>query len=181
MPAEASEVGRGSSAAQGEIHCAEPTQRVGERPGPVTVKACHPAKSIQLLLAPGEPVTVRGELIDVEAALTQVVLIPVAAEPARVVIGREMHERGKRCRQHQLAAGLEESRELVERLRRFRDVLQDFAAENGIERRVGLWNRGDVGDEIYAARIPLPGMKTLAVTRTFVAAEVLRNVEEVSA
>ena len=63
--------------------------------------------------------------------------IPVSAEAAAIVIGREMHQRGKGRGQDQLASGFKQARKFVEGLSGVGHMLQHFAAQDGIESAFG--------------------------------------------
>ena len=75
--------------------------------------------------------------------------------------GSHMHVGGERCGQDQNATGLQQAREFIQGMGRFRHVLQHLAAEDGIKTGIGRRNLSDVADQINPRGIPTFGLQTL--------------------
>src|SRR6267154_6339605 len=85
-----------------EVKRAENAKQIGKRPGPVVVTSGHATEPHQLLPAISEPVAIGGQLRNLESALSQVMLVPIATEAGAIAVGREMHQRCKGRGQTQL-------------------------------------------------------------------------------
>ncbi len=176
----------GSLAISTQLKIQHTQQRIGvrQRPDPVTALAFQPTKPGNFLFKQGIPVPVRREGFDSEAALGQMVLIPIFRKPAAVMVRRHVDIRTERSGQDQLAAGFEQACEFIKRMGGFGHVLQNLAAKDGVKTGIGCRDCGDVADQIDTGRIPTFGLQALIkrpATRTLVLTEVLRHVVQVTA